>query len=206
MRCSASAQGPSSIAVLQLASEPSPIKDEAMAPDALIPTAEGPELFFGLVAPLGIDLDVVHDAVSGSLAAVGYKFELIKLSGLLRGVNAIADERIEGFMDAADELRSSVNAGGVLVNLAMAFLQDRRSRDDGRAKPFMRTAFVFEPGKLGKLPCCPLSREDVEREARAHCSMVRGEVRPFFGDHVVSNASNDYPAAWCRTDDEWDRL
>lgn len=124
------------------------------ASDALIPLNDGPELFIGLIAPLGVDTNAVTDALKGALAAVNYKSEVVRMSGLLKGIGSVAktlpnenapeNERIEGYMDAADKLREQVGSGSVLVHLAMAWLQEERPKDaKGRPGPRHRTAYIF---------------------------------------------------------------
>lgn len=92
-----------------------------MARDSMVPNAEGRELFLGLVAPLGVDLDDALEVLKASLNGVGYKTHEIRMSRLLGGVPALTerlpaqdapeDERIEGYMDAADRLRGLVGLG-----------------------------------------------------------------------------------------------
>lgn len=122
--------------------------------DSLVPLADGPELFLALIAPLGVDLDDVIEVVKGTLKGVaGYDCEVVRMSSLLQGIPAVAthlprenapeDERIDGYMNAADQLRASVGTGSVLVNLAMAKLEDWRTQRVGSRKPLPRTAIIF---------------------------------------------------------------
>jgi cytidine deaminase len=121
--------------------------------DSLVPVAEGPELFIGLVAPLGVDLDDAVEVLQAALKGVGYDSKEVRMSRLLRGVPTLAaslpppdapeDERIEQFMNAADGLRREVGTGSVLVNLAMANIEDWRRQTVGMRKPVPRTAVIF---------------------------------------------------------------
>lgn len=121
--------------------------------DSLIPSATGRELFLGLIAPLGVDLDDALGELKASLKGVGYETHEIRMSSLLRGVPALAeqlpaenapeDERIERLMDAADHLRGVVSTGSILVNLAMANLHDWRKAKMGSVRPVPHTAIIF---------------------------------------------------------------
>lgn len=120
---------------------------------SLVPLADGPELFIGLIAPLGVELEEVVDALKAAFKGVGYECYEVRMSALLQGVPAVAsqlppasapeDDRIEKYMNAADNLRQIVGSGAVLVNLAMAKLKDWRTSNDGAAKPVPRTVIIF---------------------------------------------------------------
>lgn len=122
-------------------------------PDSLVPLTEGRELFIGLVAPLGVDLDDAMEVLKASFKGVGYETHEIRMSALLREVPSVAkslpdpsateDARIEGYMDAADKLRSDVGTGSVLVHLAMANMRDWRTQKTGSVRPVPHTAVVF---------------------------------------------------------------
>lgn len=121
--------------------------------DSLVPLAEGRELFVGLIAPLGVDLDDAMEVLKASFKGVGYETHEVRMSALLRGVPSIADtlpdptatedKRIEGYMDAADALRSRLGTGSILVHLAMAKLRDWRTEKMGSVKPVPQTVVVF---------------------------------------------------------------
>lgn len=123
--------------------------------DSLVSVGDGPELFIGLVAPLGVDTDSVTDSLKGALAAVGYECSVVRMSGLLKAIAGVSetlppdgapeDERIDKYMDAADRLRQVAGSGSVLVHFAMAYLkQDIRPKDsEGRPSPKPLTAFIF---------------------------------------------------------------
>lgn len=79
-----------------------------------------PELIFGLVGPLGTDLNLVSDLLISSLEKVRYTSEKIVLSDLLSEIDGLTckeknfpeNDRIESRMDRGDELRNKV--GGML--------------------------------------------------------------------------------------------
>ncbi len=81
-----------------------------------------PELVFGLVGPLGIDLELMVQVLKESLAEVGYgttrTIRLSRLLGDLKGLTTRLhkgpeeDERIATHMTAGTELRERTGWGG----------------------------------------------------------------------------------------------
>jgi cytidine deaminase len=112
----------------------------------------GPELVFGIVAPLGIDLDQLIKILREELQRVGYRSTLIRLSSLLNEVQGLRtkvkrkpeDERIRTYMKAGTEIRSRTEVGGVLARLAVAAIQREREKITGSAtKPDTKRAFIL---------------------------------------------------------------
>lgn len=114
---------------------------------------EGPELFVGIVGPLGTDLGAVCDELARELAGVGYKSEIVRMSALLKSVPTFErdlgrelwfeDERIAAFQTAGDEFRRRARTGAALAHLAVAFIRDLRRERGSRDRALARTAYIF---------------------------------------------------------------
>ena len=72
----------------------------------------GPELFFGLVSPIGADLELVCDELNHQLSRMGYQTYTIKLSDQIRKTEKYKnlpmtpeDIRIAKHMDAGTDIR-----------------------------------------------------------------------------------------------------
>lgn len=101
-------------------------------------SADQPELFFALVAPIGVDTDHVVGCLETELCAVGYELvRITKLSELLHSLepfahlaeekgDAFEDVRIESHMDAGDRLRRDLDNGGALAALAVNAVRETR--------------------------------------------------------------------------------
>lgn len=117
---------------------------------------EGPELVFGLVGPIGADLDQVADALSESLIRVAYRPEVVHVSWLLHqlpGYRELANtnfnsqfEKTKQYMSAGSELRSRVGRGDMLALLCVAKIRQMRERQQGNVnspEPGSRTAYIL---------------------------------------------------------------
>lgn len=111
-----------------------------------------PELIFGLVGPLGTDLNLVTELLKKSLEKVGYTSDKIILSDLLSEVDGLEHEeknsseydRIESRMDRGDELRNRVS-GDALAILSMGKIQELRSKKTGKIeKPITNHAYILK--------------------------------------------------------------
>lgn len=113
-------------------------------------SAEHPELFFALVAPVGVEIQAVVNALDTELSAVGYELKQgRKLAELLHALPPwealgrpeaalFEDDRVEKHMDAGDDLRRDFGHGGALA--ALAIHQISRLRGDTLLP---KTAFLF---------------------------------------------------------------
>lgn len=114
--------------------------------------AQGPELFFGIVGPIGTDLDTLCELLAASLDNVaGYRYETIRLISLVRELEPwrnLPDKPVAEYyhkaMDAGDQFRQQVGNGNALAVLAMRFLRDRIRTKYGLAtQPVQRMAYIF---------------------------------------------------------------
>ena len=111
-----------------------------------------PELVFGIIGPLGIDLDNLTNILKEELDRVNYRSRLIRLSGLLRDIEGLTTklkrkpehERIRTHMKAGTELRSLTGIGGILARIAIADIQQKREEITGSpSKPANRVAYIL---------------------------------------------------------------
>lgn len=112
-----------------------------------------PELFVGIIGPVGTDLALVVECLLEELRRVSYNPIEIRLSKLIAAcpayssldglVSAPEDERINSYMDAGDSLRASLKHGDAVVRLAIAKIQEIRV-DAGHGETFLpRTVYIF---------------------------------------------------------------
>ncbi|MFO7563986.1 MAG: anti-phage dCTP deaminase [Enhygromyxa sp.] len=115
--------------------------------------ADPGELVIGFVAPVGTDFDKVLKAVQRCLVAYGYQSEGYRLSDLfasdeirhlIKPINA-EDEclRIEGAMDAGDDLRRHTGVNEIMAFYAAARIQQVRKLKGGSSEPLPRTAHLL---------------------------------------------------------------
>src|SRR5215510_7126325 len=94
----------------------------------------GSELVFGLVAPVGADLEALEVDLSNQLRQYGYTPNPIRLSLLLDGVrdldvalkHAPEFDRLMSHMDGGNRLRAKAGSGEVLALWAMAEIKNQR--------------------------------------------------------------------------------
>src|SRR5882724_1296347 len=92
---------------------------------------DGPELFIGLVAAVGTDLNLVTVAIQQALAAVGYRSEPIHLSRLLQRIDGwrhlsslvYEDERIDEHMNAGNDVRRKTQLGAAVTMLGIGAIR-----------------------------------------------------------------------------------
>jgi len=98
----------------------------------------GSELVFGLVAPVGADLESLEEDLANQLRQYGYAPSAIRLSWLLKGVRDLDVElketsefdRLMSFMDGGDRLREKSGSGEILALWAMASIKNNRAREN----------------------------------------------------------------------------
>ncbi len=118
-----------------------------------------PEIFIGLVGPLGVDLKLVGDELSDALIEVGYKPEIIKLSSILNEPTvskihkvklkeAPEDERIRLYMDAGNNLRKKLKANDALALFSVNQIRKIRKSANGDADIFIpKKAYILHSFK-----------------------------------------------------------
>lgn len=108
----------------------------------------GSELVFGLVAPVGADLERLESDLIDQLGLYGYKPGPIRLSALLRELDGLAVElrespelaRLNSYMDAGNKFREQTKCPEGLALWAMAQIKQQRRPE---APVLARTAHVL---------------------------------------------------------------
>ena len=119
---------------------------------------EGPELVFGLVGPIGTDMNFVSETLSNELSKVRYRCCEIKVSKLLHDIpefadlpDAPAEKRYNAHMDAGNKVRKKFETGDALALLAVAAIrQKRKSLTGSRGSPSPYTAYLLNQFKHPK--------------------------------------------------------
>jgi deoxycytidylate deaminase len=101
---------------------------------------KGPELVFGLVGSVGLDLALVAEHLQRALREVAYDSEVIRLSELLHRISwgtplrpetqSSRDQYILSHQDKGNELREQTGRGDALALLAVAAVRVLRSEGD----------------------------------------------------------------------------
>lgn len=115
------------------------------------PTTQGPELVFGLVGPLGCDLDAIYHSLEDALASVGYESELIHLSDLLRETKVWEDLKQSGWEKEIEHkqrlgnlLRAKSNRPDALAICGIRDIRRKRAAYTGNEKtPAPRRAYII---------------------------------------------------------------
>jgi cytidine deaminase len=118
--------------------------------DAVAKSKAQPELVFGLVGPLGTDLELVATHLKNALAQVRYRAEVFRLSHFMREIkaepwsklqNGPEDVVIKTHIDAGDALRRKLGRNDAMAMLGIGALREHRQNETGEAtKPI--TAFA----------------------------------------------------------------
>jgi deoxycytidylate deaminase len=114
-----------------------------------------PELVFGLVGPIGVQLDLVVSSIQSALEAVGYKHELVHVTDLMKTkkISVSIDEssyskRYHSLIDYANEYRKI--AGNPAALAARAILEIRKLRAGktfDESSPALGTAYIVRQFK-----------------------------------------------------------
>lgn len=126
----------------------------------------GPELFLGIVGPIGTDLETLSNLLEETLKGVGgYRTTTIRLIELVRQLEPWKNlpsrpvhEYYHKAMDAGDEFRKQIGDGGALAVLAMRYIREvvRAKAPNGAPdKALPRQAYLFRslkhPGEVQAL-------------------------------------------------------
>jgi len=135
----------------------SPIrKSSAPDSDKILAPIEGPELVFGLVAPIGTDLRAVADELAKQLETVGYHAEQIHVTDSLKEFprafrlkDTPTEDKYRTYMDAGNKLRQRFARGDALALLSVLAIWNRRAKRprNSRLVPRSRTVYVLNQFK-----------------------------------------------------------
>tara|TARA_R110000868_G_scaffold49589_6_gene159697 strand:+ start:204 stop:1727 length:1524 start_codon:yes stop_codon:yes gene_type:complete len=110
-----------------------------------------PELYIGLVAASGTDLEPVKNQLKAQLASFDYRYHEIKLSKLISGLCKITTEgvrediRIKDLMDGGDRIRAAYKGGDGVIALAVAAIRKLRSDNEDSSEGFTgSTAYIID--------------------------------------------------------------
>lgn len=126
---------------------------------------DGPELVFGLIGPIGTDLDLVCAVLSEELLKVNYKSNVIRISSLIPSIDKYKNlsklggndegKRIKEYMKAGTQLRKKTGRGDILALLVVSNMREQREDENrssglGPDDPLHRTAYVLRSLKHPK--------------------------------------------------------
>lgn len=112
----------------------------------------GAEIVFGIVAPVGTDVDFVAKTMRERLEHFNYTLEEIRVSSLIREFTGLRTtlveqpfyERVTSYMDGGNELRARHNRGDVLALSAIGSIRQLRAkRNPDNEGPAPRTAYFL---------------------------------------------------------------
>ncbi len=117
---------------------------------------ESPELFFGLVAPIGINLEAIEKDLESSLEDVGYTVSSISLTKEMLQIKTGIELREEPFFDRydsriryANRVRSGTRRRDALALLSVAAIRERRFQVTGSFKiAAHKRAYIIRQLKL----------------------------------------------------------
>ena len=113
-----------------------------------------PELIFGLVGPIGVDMKIVADKLERHLKDVKYGSTQIHLTDHMkhpRITTAIDDstyyEKYKSLIDYANRFREFTKDPSALAGLALAKIRDIRKKHGGEDKPALGMAYIIRQFK-----------------------------------------------------------
>lgn len=126
-------------------------------------TIDNPELFFGLVAPIGVDLDIIQQSLADTLKSIGYDVELIRVTDLMRSFHSDIKIKTDNYfnqykslIDYADDIRKKAKRNDALALLAIQRIRQFRKNSsknnhidaEKRADaPILGTAYILRQFK-----------------------------------------------------------
>jgi hypothetical protein len=129
-----------------------------------------PELFFGLVAPVGVDLDMIIEVLTTELSLQKYNASILHITEIMKDVPSnivLLDEpylqRIETRIEYADEICNRIEREDALAALTISAIQSSREKlNRERAETEGRT----------------LLKEDFQEPVARHAFVLRQFKRP----------------------------
>lgn len=121
-------------------------------------TAEGPELFLGLVGATGTELHKVESALEKALSSVSYHTEKLRLSDLLYEIDGgekigkrgdPEDDRITQLQDAGNALREQMGNGAAMALGVLSKVRHKRD-EKVREKQSLQCAYILNSLKHPK--------------------------------------------------------
>lgn len=116
------------------------------------PKKDGPELFIGLVGPIGTDLDTVSTLFEAGLRSVAdYKTSMVNLIDLIKELEPWKDlsrtpvaDYYDKAMTAGNTFRQEIGRGDALAIMAMRYIREGiRRKEDAPNAPVPRRAYIL---------------------------------------------------------------
>jgi cytidine deaminase len=116
-----------------------------------LPYSRDPELIFGLVGPIGVDLEYVTDVLGDSLANVGYDAKILRITELMREVDTGLPLDASGYIESfkqriayANRVCEMLKRNDALSILAVsAIRQFRAEQGCAEEDPLPKQAFII---------------------------------------------------------------
>ncbi|CAN7310674.1 anti-phage dCTP deaminase [Bradyrhizobium sp. LjRoot220] len=124
-------------------------------PTLSLPIEEHPELIFGLVGPIGVDLESVTECLSNALADVGYDSKTIRITELMKEVGLGLPLDAAGYIDSyrqridyANKVREVLKRNDALAILAISAIREFRFEATGNIdEPKPKQAYIIRQFK-----------------------------------------------------------
>jgi deoxycytidylate deaminase len=110
-----------------------------------------PELVFGLVGPIGVDLETVEATLCGHLRRIGYEYEKIRVTEIMQqyaGIHVEIDkagfvQRYQSLIKYANTFCEEANNRAALAGLCVIEIQKLRAAREESGGPAPRTAYII---------------------------------------------------------------
>jgi deoxycytidylate deaminase len=120
-----------------------------------LPYSKDPELIFGLVGPIGVDLEYVTEVLSEALRLVSYETHTFRITELMREVSTGLPLDASGYIDSikqriayANKVRELLNRNDALAILAVSAIREFRNEITGDPEePLPKHAYVLRQFK-----------------------------------------------------------
>lgn len=118
-------------------------------------SSDKPEIFFGLVGPIGVDLETVETTIARELKHLEYESVPIRITELMKAVETGVElksnsysEKYHSLIKYADEVCKLAGSSAALAGLAVAKIRAERQRITGNEKtPALGHAFIIRQFK-----------------------------------------------------------
>jgi deoxycytidylate deaminase len=120
-----------------------------------LPFDDHPELIFGLVGPVGVDLEAVTDELIDALRAVGYDSQAFRITELMREVKIGLPLDATGYIESyqqriayANKVREQLGRNDALAILAISAIRQFREATGGSVEqPLSKRAYIIRQFK-----------------------------------------------------------
>lgn len=116
---------------------------------------DNPELFFGLVAPIGVDLAETVAPLKAKLERFGYTVDAIKVTDLFRGIEYCdtplldkpSEDRFDSYIDFGNRLRQLTSNPAICAALAIEKIAKSRGDDHSKRQHYEKRAYIIHQFK-----------------------------------------------------------